>query len=353
VLLAHWNQYKTDIFNMVAARRAVRLHSESQVTVNQYSGNLYVSTANGMNGTLIVKIGSGSYTPPSGYTLVASGTDYAMWIHTIAAAAPLLMAVPSGGTYYTAQTITATASPGASIYYTTNNTPPNNNSTLYTGPIPVATTQTVRLIAYNPTTLLYSQEIANTYTIVTMPTSIRVRFKVPVGWTACKVYSWVGTTPLCGPWPGTSMTLGTDGYYSYNIAGFNNLPIGVVFNNGTGSQQTVDLFTATDKCWDAGPLQGGKYTAIEVACPTVGTDEMASSGWSIFPNPAHDFVQFSLPDGYRFVSLLSSSGMTQGIAPGYNGNNGRIDLTGLASGVYFITLTKGTGERLTRSFVKY
>ncbi len=355
VLLAHWNQYKSDIFNMVAARRAVRLHNESQVTVNQYSNNLYVSTATGLNGTLIVKIGSGSYTPPSEYTLAAYGTDYAMWTHATSPAGPLLMAVPSGGTYYAAQTITATASPGASIYYTTNNTPPNNNSTLYTSPIYVATTQTVRLIAYNPSTQLYSQEIANTYTIAPMPTSIMVRFKAPVGWTACKVYSWIGTTPLCGPWPGASMTLENDGYYTYHITGFSNLPVGVVFNNGatTGNQQTVDLFTATDKCWDAGPLLGGKYTAIEVTCPTVGTEEKPQTEWSIFPNPAHDVVLFNLPESYRFLSVISPLGIAPAIAPDYTAKTCRLDISGLSSGVYFITLINDAGKRLARPFVKY
>lgn len=355
VLLAHWNSYKNDIFNMIAARRAVQLHSESSVTVNQYSASLYVSTATGLNGSLIVKIGSGSYTPPSGYTLAASGSEYAMWKHTINPVAPLLMVTPSGGTYYTSQTVTATTTTGASVYYTTNNTAPNNTSTLYTAPIFVSSTQTLRIIAYDPATQLYSPEVSNTYTISSMPLSIKVRFKAPVGWTACKVYSWVGSTPLCGPWPGTSMTLENDGYYSYTITGFTNLPIGVVFNNGaaTGNQQTVDLFTSTDICWDAGPLTSGKYTAMEVSCPSVGMNDPADIIWKIFPNPTHGPVNLTLPDNFSEIKVTSVVGRQLPVQPNRISGSCQMDLSDYPSGVYYISISDVSGKRLTRAVMKY
>ncbi len=119
---------------MIAARRAVQLHSESAVTVNQSASNIYVATATGLGGTLIVKIGSGSYTAPSDYTLATSGTDYAIWTK-ISTMAPFLSVSPSGGTYYSPQTVTLSTSTGADIYYTTNNTAPTTASTLYTIPL--------------------------------------------------------------------------------------------------------------------------------------------------------------------------------------------------------------------------
>ncbi len=355
VLLDHWNDYKTDIFNMIAARRAVKLHSESAVTVNQYTANLYVSTATGLNGTLIVKVGNGSYTPPSGYTLAASGTDYAIWTKTTAPAAPLLMMTPSGGTYYTAQTITATTSPGASIYYTTNNTPPTSSSTLYAAPIPVSSSLTLRMIAYDPVTHLYSPEIPNTYTINSMPSSIKVRFKVPAGWTACKVYSWAGSTPLCGAWPGTAMTLENDGYYSFTITGYPDLPIGVVFNNGvaSGGQQTVDLFTTADKCWDAGPLSGGKYTAIEVPCPGVGTGEISRISWTVAPNPTRGGVEITLPGDNASVRITTVTGQLLHLKPVTTGNSCRIDLAGLPPGMYLVTVVLPDGTTLSKPVMKY
>ncbi|MBW6492293.1 MAG: starch-binding protein [Lentimicrobium sp.] len=355
VLLDHWNSNKAAIFAMIAARRAVQLHSESAVTVNQYANNLYVSTATGFNGSLIVKIGSGSYTPPSGYTLATSGTDYAIWIKTTYAVAPSLLVTPSGGNYYTPQTVNMTTTAGASVYYTTNDTPPNNSSTLYNAPVVISDSQTLRAIAYNPVAQLYSPEVSNTYTIASIPTSIRVRFKVPTGWDACKVYSWAGSTPLCGAWPGSSMTLESDGYYSYDITGFSTVPIGIVFNNGstTSNQQTVDLFAAEDKCWDAGTLSGGKYTAIEVPCPTTGIDDPERLNWTLYPNPTRDIVQFKAPGNLRNVTVSSVLGSQLDISPTWMFNTCRIDFSGYPAGIYYISLSGSDGTRSTKVVMKY
>ncbi|NVO18451.1 MAG: starch-binding protein [Bacteroidetes bacterium] len=355
VLLAHWNLYKTAIFQMIAARRAVQLHSESNVVVNQYAANIYVSTATGLNGSMIVKVGSGNYTAPSDYTLATSGTDYAIWTKTTNPVAPSMMLAPSGGTYYSTQSVAVTATTGAQIYYTTNNTAPTNASTLYTAPIVVSSSKTLRVIAYDPVTHLYSPEKSETYTISSMPGSIKVRFKVPTGWTSCKVYSWVGSTPLSGAWPGTSMTLGSDGYYSYDITGFTSLPIGVVFNNGSTSanQQTVDLSTATDKCWDAGTLSAGKYTANEVACPNVGMEDPLSSSWSVYPNPTKGLVYFNFFGDFRNVSITSVLGRAVAVKPIWNLETCQVDLSGLPSGVYYLTLSGPDGKKVTKAILKY
>jgi alpha-amylase len=353
VLLKHWNDNKAAISAMIYARRSVQLHSESAITVNQYTANLYVATATGFNGTLIVKIGSGSYSPPVGYTLATSGTDYAIWTKTISNVAPSLTVSPSGGTYYSPQTITMSTSAGASVYYTTNNTAPTTSSTLYSVPLNISNTTTLRAIAYNPTTLLYSVEAINNYTISTLPGSIKVRFKVPVDWTACKVYSWTGSTPLTAGWPGTAMTLESDGYYSYTVTGFTTVPIGIVFNNGTGSSQTLDLSASTYTCWDAGPLSGSKYTATETTCLFTGIDNPNADKWSIYPNPTHDLIYFNLPTGYENVTVTSALGKSLLVKPTLTSGSGQIDLSGYPSGVYYISLSGPNGKRVTKAVMKY
>ena len=58
---------------------------------------------------------------------------------------------PPAGTYATAQNVSILDStPNASIYYTTNGSTPGTGSTLYTGPIPVSTTELLQAVAIAP-----------------------------------------------------------------------------------------------------------------------------------------------------------------------------------------------------------
>lgn len=77
----HWNNpsYKSTIQNMINARKEVKIHSESEVTVNQTNATSYVATINGQNGSILVKLGTSSYSIPANYTLIASGTNFEMW----------------------------------------------------------------------------------------------------------------------------------------------------------------------------------------------------------------------------------------------------------------------------------
>jgi len=85
---------------------------------------------------------------------------------------------PAGGTYTSAQTVTISdATTGASIYYTTNGTTPTTSSTLYTGPITVSTSETVKAIAVATG---YTQSATGTavYTINTSTGTVSVTFQI-------------------------------------------------------------------------------------------------------------------------------------------------------------------------------
>jgi len=69
-------------------------------------------------------------------------------IYTIAAAAATPVFSPVGGAYSAAQSVVLTDSTaGANIYYTTDGSTPSTSSTLYSGPITVSSSETLRAIA--------------------------------------------------------------------------------------------------------------------------------------------------------------------------------------------------------------
>jgi hypothetical protein len=80
----------------------------------------------------------------SGYT--NSGVATATYTLTLPALAPTFS--PPGGTYSTAQVVTISdLTPGASILYTTDGTTPSATSAIYTGPVTVASTKTLKAVA--------------------------------------------------------------------------------------------------------------------------------------------------------------------------------------------------------------
>lgn len=72
---------------------------------------------------------------------------------------------PAAGTYSGAQSVTlATTTPGATILYTTDGTAPNDDSTVYTGPIAISQTTTIKAMA-RATAHYDSAVLTTTYTI--------------------------------------------------------------------------------------------------------------------------------------------------------------------------------------------
>lgn len=60
---------------------------------------------------------------------------------------PVTTATPSGGTYSTPQTVTLSANEAATIYYTTNGTTPTTGSAIYSTPLTISATTTLKYFA--------------------------------------------------------------------------------------------------------------------------------------------------------------------------------------------------------------
>ena len=78
---------------------------------------------------------------------------------------------PSAGTYYAAKNVTINGETGATIHYTTNNATPTTSDPIYSTPIPISTTTTIKAIAVKAG--MDNSEIATAkYTIILTPVVI-------------------------------------------------------------------------------------------------------------------------------------------------------------------------------------
>lgn len=125
-----WSQFTFDSNNTYTWR----YKSYSSVAAGTHTFELRCREINGLVDLVAVTLTNGTPPPPS------SGGG--------AVAAPTFS--PAGGTYTTAQNVTiSTTTSGASIRYTTNGTDPTSTSgTVYSGPVAISATSTLKAVAY-------------------------------------------------------------------------------------------------------------------------------------------------------------------------------------------------------------
>lgn len=153
------------------------------------------NTAPGVYGVMVRGI-SGTFTQVASVDLYVSSTTQVT--------APTFS--PFGGTYTTVQSVTLTTpTPGASIRYTTDgSTPTATIGTLYTAPIAINNSATVKAVAY-ASGMTNSLVSTATYTLNLPATSAPV-FSVPAG-----NYASAQTVSLTSVTPGTSIRYTLDG----------------------------------------------------------------------------------------------------------------------------------------------
>lgn len=353
VYLKHWQTYKEQIKPMIAARKAAGIHSESSVVVNQTLSSIYVATATGKYGNLIVKIGSGSYTAPTGYNLVTSGTNYAIWTNVAVTVAPSLSVTPDSGVFPTGTTVTFTASGGTAplyIYYTTDGTEPTSSSTkVSTGAkISVSGTTTVKAIAIDAAGKM-TDVITKTYK--SEQTNIVVKWKNDLNWTGSMyLYAWDDTnTALVGAWPGKVVTPDASGWYSYTFA---RDYVNVIFNNGSSKPQTVDIKNVTaNTCYKINStMTGTAYNVTSIDCGgETALDNLTNNILEIYPNPTKESVNISGIDNLTKISIYNLSGQK---IKDFQLLNNSIDISDVSKGIYILYLVTHDGKSLYRKIIK-
>lgn len=252
VFWPHWVKYKDAINKMIMARQITGVHSESVCSDESSGSGFYKVTVTGTKGSIRLLLGpnSGYNDTPSGYSLAYKGGNFAMYYKTTATETPRLSITPSQKfkTATFSVTMKAAALSGSpAIYYTTDGTEPTTSSNVYMGAFTVNKTTTVKAIAVANGQSSAVQEATYTYQ-EPQTTPITLRFAHDNTWTGdVYLFTWDGGST--GAWPGTQVTIGIDGWYSYQ------LPASVkstkfIFNNGKGGgKQTADLETDCDVCY--------------------------------------------------------------------------------------------------------
>jgi hypothetical protein len=195
-----------------------------------YSGPISISTTTILR---VIGVNAGGSSP------VASGT------YTILPSAPVF--APAAGTYNATQSVSITSAGATSIYYTTDGSTPTTASTVYAGPISIATTTTLRAIGANASGL--GAVTSGTYTIQPPPPS----------------------TPVFAPAAGT-----------YNTA----QSVSIMSTGATNIYYTTDGSTPTTaSALYAGPISIGATTTLRaIGVNAGGSSPVASGTYTILPS---------------------------------------------------------------------
>ncbi len=129
-----------------------------------------------------------------GFTLSSVSSKQYTYVPLPAAAAPVFSL--AGGLYHTPQTLILTdTTPGATIYYTTNGSTPTTSSTVYSGPITVASSEIVAAVAIAPGFSLSSVS-SKAYVYIPLPKAASPVFSLAGGhYTTPQTLTLTDTTP--------------------------------------------------------------------------------------------------------------------------------------------------------------
>lgn len=271
----HWNAYKSEIKEMIAARKYAGITNMSNYVNKQSKKTLYVNEVAGTKHKLLVAVGNDAagYAGETGYTKILSGYHYAYFLSNDAETS--WTDVPSGS-YEEGFKTTLTAvsqTEGAKLVYTLDGSTPNAKST---------TVESGKEISINGTCtlkvgLLVNGEVRNIATHqYTIEKFKAYKFMVyvnadAVNWNQLYCYTWKKAASV--EWPGEKMTetktIGGKTWY-YKEVSIDNATelVNVIFNSGsgTGKSQTVDItgLTSTAYFEIETSKEGKKYKVKDV-----------------------------------------------------------------------------------------
>lgn len=277
VFQPHWRAYKQEIKSMIEARKLAGITNMSNYTNKMAQTACFANETTGNKAKLIVVVGNNTkaYTPGTDYAQILEGYHYRYYLSKSAETA--WCNIPSGEyeAGFKAKLTAVSQNSNAKLVYTTDGTDPTAKSkqmaTGNTINIDETCTLKVGLLSNGTVTGIrtynYTVKAFEPYTITVYANADQV-----TNWgSVMYFYAWNTSGELTEKWPGTAVTAtktlnGKKWYYMDFKIKSKDAIVNIIFNQGKGKKQTVDLNAGNStKFYEIITAQSnGKYTCKDV-----------------------------------------------------------------------------------------
>lgn len=277
VFQPHWRAYKQEIKSMIEARKLAGITNMSNYTNKMAQTACFANETTGNKAKLIVVVGNNTkeYTPGTDYAQILEGYHYRYYLSKSAETA--WCNIPSGEyeAGFKAKLTAVSQNSNAKLVYTTDGTDPTAKSkqvaTGNTINIDETCTLKVGLLSNGTVTGIrtynYTVKAFEPYTITVYANADQV-----TNWgSVMYFYAWNTSGNLTEKWPGTAVTAtktlnGKKWYYMDFKIKSKDAIVNIIFNQGKGKKQTVDLNAGNStKYYEITTTQSnGKYTCKDV-----------------------------------------------------------------------------------------
>ena len=277
VFQPHWRAYKQEIKSMIEARKLAGITNMSNYTNKMAQIACFANETTGNKAKLIVVVGNNTkaYTPGTDYAQILEGYHYRYYLSKSAETA--WCNIPSGEyeAGFKAKLTAVSQNSNAKLVYTTDGTDPTAKSKQVASGNTINIDETCTLkvgLLSNETvtgirTYNYTVKAFEPYTITVYANADQV-----TNWgSVMYFYAWNTSGELTEKWPGTAVTAtktlnGKKWYYMDFKIKSKDAIVNIIFNQGKGKKQTVDLNAGNStKYYEITTAQSnGKYTCKDV-----------------------------------------------------------------------------------------
>ena len=260
VFFKHWQDYKSEIKNMIELRQMVGINNMSSYSRYRSNAAYFANQVTGTNGKLMVVVGNTAMVTPSAasWIEVLSGYHYKYYISPNCEVAWANVASGEYEKPFEVKLVAASATAGAKLVYTLDGSEPTASSTQAINGSTLSISQSCTLKVGLLKDGVVSKVITRDYKIEPfVPHTATVHLKDPA-WPSTYFYMWdKNNKELNGSWPGsvvtdTKVVKGTKFYYKTVDITSKDYYFSVIFDKGTSADQTMDI----------GPIRGDVYYEI-------------------------------------------------------------------------------------------